>query len=76
MQQQSTLDKISLTFVIIGAINWLFVGLFQYDLVASILGGSSSALSRIIYSVVGLAGLFAISLLFRDNKNALNHSQI
>ena len=76
MQQQSTLDKISLTFVIIGAINWLFVGLFQYDLVASILGGSSSLLSRIIYSVVGLAGLFAISLLFRNNENALNHSQI
>lgn len=76
MQQQSTLDKISLIFVIIGAINWLFVGLFQYDLVASILGGSSSLLSRIIYSVVGLAGLFTISLLFRNNENALNHSQI
>ena len=76
MQQQSTLDKISLTFVIIGAINWLFVGLFQYDLVASLLGGSSSLISRIIYSIVGLAGLLAISLLFRDNKNSLNHSQI
>ncbi len=76
MQQQSTLDKISLTFVIIGAINWLLVGLFQYDLVASILGGSSSLLSRTIYSIVGFAGLFAITLLFRDNTRSLNHSQI
>ena len=76
MQQQSTLDKISLSLVIIGALNWLFVGLFQYDLVASILGGSNSFLSRTIYAIVGLAGLFTISLLFRDNSTAINRSQI
>ena len=76
MQQQSTLDKISLTIVIIGAINWLLVGLFQFDLVASLLGGSASIISRTVYSIVGVAGLLAISLLMRDNDTALNHSQI
>jgi len=76
MQEQSTLDKVSLTIVIIGAINWLLVGLFQFDLVASLLGGSSSIISRTAYSIVGLAGLLAIHLLMRDNNTALNHSQI
>lgn len=76
MQQQSTLEKFLLSLIIIGAINWLFVGLFQYDLVASIFGGASSFLSRTIYSIVGLCGLFAISLLFKDNSTALNRSQI
>lgn len=76
MQQESTLEKISLSIIIIGAINWLFVGIFQYDLVASIFGGASSFLSRAIYSIVGLCGLFAISILFNNNNTALNRSQI
>ncbi|MBP5426774.1 MAG: DUF378 domain-containing protein [Clostridiales bacterium] len=76
MQQQSTLDKISLTIVIIGAINWLLVGLFQFDLVASLLGGSSSIVSRTVYSIVGLAGLLAINLFMHNSNTALNHSQI
>ena len=58
-------DKIALTLVIIGALNWLLVGLFQYDLVAAICGGSAAILARIIYAVVGIAGLWCISLLFR-----------
>ena len=58
-------DKIALTLVIIGALNWLLVGLFQYDLVAAICGGSAEILARIIYAVVGIAGLWCISLLFR-----------
>ena len=63
---RTPLDRLALVVVIIGALNWLFVGLFQYDLVASIFGGSSSFISRTIYSIVGLAGIFAISLLFRE----------
>ena len=58
-------DKIALTLVIIGALNWLLVGLFQYDLVAAICGGNAAILARIIYAVVGIAGLWCISLLFR-----------
>ena len=51
----------ALTLVIIGAINWLLVGLFQFDLVAAIFGGSAAVISRIIYCLVGLAGLWCLS---------------
>lgn len=60
------LDRISLILVIIGAINWLLVGLFGFDLVAYVCGGQTAILSRIIYALVGIAGLWSISLLFRD----------
>ena len=62
------LDRISLILVIIGALNWLLVGLFQFDLVAWICGGQTAVLSRIIYAIVGVAGLWSISLLFRDRE--------
>jgi len=64
---RTPLDRLALVLVIIGALNWLLVGLFRYDLVASIFGGSASFMSRTVYSIVGLAGLYAISLLFREN---------
>lgn len=60
------LDRISLILVIIGAINWLLIGLFGFDLVAYVCGGQAAVLSRIIYSLVGVAGLWCISLLFRE----------
>ena len=60
------LDNTSLVVTIIGAINWLLVGLFQFDLVAFIFGGQASTISRIIYTMVGIAGLWCISLLFKD----------
>lgn len=66
------LSKTALILVIIGAINWLLVGVFQWDLVTALFGGdtfrASSGLSRIIYSLVGLAGLYSISFLFMDNE--------
>ena len=58
-------DKTALTLVIIGALNWLLIGLFKYDLVAAIFGGQTAALSRIVYVLVGLAGLWCITLLFK-----------
>ena len=61
------LDKIALALVIIGAIVWGGIGLFQFYLVAWIFGGQSAIVSRIIYSLVGLAGLWCISLFFRRN---------
>ncbi|MDD4493366.1 MAG: DUF378 domain-containing protein [Eubacteriales bacterium] len=60
-------DKIALTLVIVGALNWLLVGLFEYDLVASIFGGQTTLMSRIVYSLVGISGLYCISLLFRES---------
>lgn len=61
------LDRFALIIVIIGALNWLSVGLFQFDMVAALFGGMTSLLSRIIYSVVGVCGLYSISLLFRNS---------
>ena len=58
------LKKICLVLIIIGAINWAFVGLFELDLVASIFGGSDALLARIIYIIIGIAGLIDISILF------------
>lgn len=60
------MDKIALIIAIIGGLNWGCVGLFQFDLVAWICGGSASLLARIIYTVVALAAIWCISLLFRD----------
>lgn len=62
------MDRVSLILVIIGALNWLLVGLFQFDAVAWICGGQTAVLSRIIYAVVGVAGLWSISLLFRERE--------
>lgn len=63
-----TIQRIALTLVIIGAINWGLIGLFQFDLVASIFGGQDAILSRIVYTLVGLSGLYCISLLFKPSE--------
>ena len=68
------LDKISLALVIVGALNWGSIGLFQFDLVAWIFGGQGAILSRIVYTLVALAGIWCISLLFRDTEAAVIHT--
>ncbi len=65
------MDRTSLILVIIGAINWLLIGLFQFDLVAWICGGQGNVFARIIYAIVGLAGLWCISLLFRKREKVI-----
>lgn len=60
------LDKLALILVIIGGINWGSIGIFQFDIVAWIFGGQGALVSRIIYTLVGLAAIWCISLLFRD----------
>ncbi|MGN1069532.1 MAG: DUF378 domain-containing protein [Candidatus Fimadaptatus sp.] len=60
------MDRIALLLAIIGAVNWGLVGIFQFDLVAFVCGGQGAVVSRIIYTLVGLAGLWCISLLFRE----------
>ena len=62
------MDKLALLLVIIGALNWGLIGLFQFDLVAALLGGQASLFSRIVYSLVGLSGIYAITFLFRDRE--------
>ena len=59
------IDKIALVLIIIGAINWGLIGLFNFNLV-SLLFGDMTVLSRIVYSLVGISGLWGIKLLFDD----------
>lgn len=61
-----TLKKLILILMIIGGINWGLVGFFNYNLVSSIFGVKLEVISRIIYAVVGLAALYGISFLFKD----------
>lgn len=63
------LDKIALVLTIIGALNWGGIGLFGFDTVAALCGGQLSLLARIIYTLVGLAGLWCITLLFRPGND-------
>ena len=67
------MDKISLALVIIGALNWGGIGLFRFDTVAWICGGQGTILARIIYTRVALAGIWCISLLFREEEPMGEH---
>lgn len=60
------LQRTALTLIIIGAINWGLIGFFQFDLVAMIFGGQDSLLARVVYALVGLSGLYALTILFLD----------
>ncbi len=69
---RTPLDRLALVLVIIGALNWLLVGIADYDIVTMIFGdnlfrGTISVFSRIIFALVGIAGLYSITLLFREN---------
>ena len=64
------IDTISLLLTIIGGINWLLVGVFQFDLVAWIFGGQAALIRRIIYTVIGAAALWCITLLFKNREHA------
>ncbi|WP_027624420.1 DUF378 domain-containing protein [Clostridium lundense] len=61
------LDATALVLVIIGAINWGLIGFFSFDLVAALFG-TMTAFTRVIYALVGIAGLYAISFLGRDRE--------
>ena len=66
------MDKIALVLAIIGGLNWGSIGLFQFDIVAFACGGVSSPVSRVIYTLVGLAAIWCISLLFPDRNSVDN----
>ena len=63
------MDKIALVLTIIGALNWGSIGLFSFDLVAWLCGGQTALVSRVIYTVIALAGVWCISLLFRSEED-------
>ena len=61
------MDTIALILTIVGSLNWGLVSLFRFDLVAWLFGGQTSVMSRLIYGVIALAGLWCVSFLFRRN---------
>ena len=61
------MDKIALTLAIVGGLNWGSIGIFGFDIVAFLFGGANSALSRVVYTLVGLGAICCISLLFRES---------
>ncbi len=63
------MDTIAQILSIVGCLNWGLVGIFQFDLVAWLFGGSDSLFSRIVYTLVGLAGVWCISFFFRRNRS-------
>ena len=67
------IDRIALILTIIGGINWGSIGLFRFDIVAWICGGQGSIVARIIYTLVALAGIWCVSLLFREEAPAGEH---
>ena len=70
-------DKICLVLTIIGGLNWGSIGLFGFDIVAWIFGGQDAVFSRIIYTIVALASIWCISLLFRnDHADDYEHSHL
>lgn len=66
------MDILALILSIIGCVNWGLIGIFQFDLVAWLFGGQDAVFSRIIYTIVGLAGLWLITLLVRRVRHAMD----
>ncbi len=67
------IDKIALILAIVGGLNWGSIGIFGFDLVAFLFGGADSAISRVVYTLVGLSAVWCISLLFRENDTVSNN---
>lgn len=68
-----TLDSIALGLLIVGGVNWLLVGLFEFDLVATLFGGQDALLSKVVYIVVGLCALYCLKFFGLLTKNDNRH---
>ncbi|MBN4049372.1 DUF378 domain-containing protein [Clostridium estertheticum] len=69
------LDTTALVLVIIGAVNWGLIGFFRFDLVSSLFG-TGTAFTRIIFSLVGIAGLYSLSFLGRDRDKDIDRTEV
>lgn len=69
------MDKLALILSIIGSVNWGLIGIFGFDAVGALFGGQASLISRIIFTLVGLAGLWCISLFFRKENIDISFQQ-
>ena len=68
------MDKIALLLAIIGGLNWGSIGIFGFDIVAFLFGGANSAMSRVVYTIVGLSAVWCISLLCRETDPVEDHT--
>ena len=68
------LDRIALILAIIGGLNWGSIGLFRFDIVAWLFGGQDALISRIIYTLVAIAAIWCISLLFRERDEVCENN--
>jgi len=71
-----TLDYVALALVILGAVNWGLIGLFRFDLIAVIFGGMEGIMSRILYTIIALAGLYCISLFGRVSRDDIDVHEV
>lgn len=72
----NTLQRVALAIIIIGAINWGLIAAFQFDLVASIFGGISPLPTRLVYGLVGISGLYSLTLLFKSSREMAREGRI
>lgn len=70
------MDKLALILLIIGGLNWGSIGIFQFDIISWIFGGQAAVGSRIIYTIVALAAIWCISLLFRERHDVVHHHEV
>lgn len=70
-----TFDYIAITLIIIGALNWGLVGFFQFDLVAFLFGGMGSWISRVIYAIIGIAGIYSLTLYGRVSDESYSDNK-
>lgn len=75
MCKLKALDTTALVLVIIGAVNWGLIGFFRFDLVSSLFG-TGTAFTRIIFSLVGIAGLYSLSFLGRDRDKDIDRTEV
>ena len=67
------MDTLAMILIVVGALNWGLIGFFQFDVIAAIFGSAASVVSRIIYGLVGLAGLWGVAMLFRRRRIGVEH---
>lgn len=70
-----TYDWLALTILIIGAVNWGLIGFFRFDLIALLFGGMGTVISRTIYAIVGIAGLYCLSLYGRIHEYDVDYEK-
>ncbi|OON95919.1 MAG: DUF378 domain-containing protein [Epulopiscium sp. Nele67-Bin005] len=68
-------DYFALALIVIGAVNWGLIGFFQFDIIAAIFGGQASWISRVLYAIIGIGGLYSFTLFGRMGSDSTINNQ-